>query len=77
MVLSEREKLKAQVPNISKNMNVSDFLAFRSDKIKHLSFMVPIYSSAQEESSHNADNARAVKRCSTYVCAGLGKEVSY
>ncbi|CAI7163039.1 ATV_collapsed_G0025560.mRNA.1.CDS.1 [Saccharomyces cerevisiae] len=36
MVLLERKKLKAQFPNTSENMNVLQFLGFRSDEIKHL-----------------------------------------
>ncbi|CAD6643298.1 HN1_G0013160.mRNA.1.CDS.1 [Saccharomyces cerevisiae] len=36
MVLLERKKLKAQFPNTSENMNVLEFLGFRSDEIKHL-----------------------------------------
>ena len=36
MVLLERKKLKAQYPNTSENMNVLEFLGFRSDEIKHL-----------------------------------------
>ncbi|CAI4387776.1 AMP_1a_G0012420.mRNA.1.CDS.1 [Saccharomyces cerevisiae] len=36
MVLLERKKLKAHFPNTSENMNVLQFLGFRSDEIKHL-----------------------------------------
>ena len=36
MVLLERKKLKGQFPNTSENMNVLQFLGFRSDEIKHL-----------------------------------------
>ncbi|CAI7379645.1 CPS_collapsed_G0032270.mRNA.1.CDS.1 [Saccharomyces cerevisiae] len=36
MVLLERKKVKAQFPNTSENMNVLQFLGFRSDEIKHL-----------------------------------------
>nr|CAI6722940.1 ALI_HP1_G0043700.mRNA.1.CDS.1 [Saccharomyces cerevisiae] len=36
MVLLERKKLKAQFPNTSENMNVLQFLGFRSDEIEHL-----------------------------------------
>ncbi|KAF1907647.1 LOW QUALITY PROTEIN: uncharacterized protein GI526_G0000086, partial [Saccharomyces cerevisiae] len=36
MVFLERKKLKAQFPNTSENMNVLQFLGFRSDEIKHL-----------------------------------------
>ncbi|CAI4408296.1 ADM_collapsed_G0014390.mRNA.1.CDS.1 [Saccharomyces cerevisiae] len=43
MVLLERKKLKAQFPNTSENMNVLQFLGFRSDEIKHLSSMVLTY----------------------------------
>ncbi|CAI7161255.1 CGH_3_collapsed_G0004780.mRNA.1.CDS.1 [Saccharomyces cerevisiae] len=36
MILLERKKLKAHFPNTSENMNVLQFLGFRSDEIKHL-----------------------------------------
>ncbi|CAI4659226.1 AIS_collapsed_G0039350.mRNA.1.CDS.1 [Saccharomyces cerevisiae] len=36
MVFLERKKLKAQFSNTSENMNVLEFLGFRSDEIKHL-----------------------------------------
>ncbi|CAI6593861.1 AIS_HP2_G0029560.mRNA.1.CDS.1 [Saccharomyces cerevisiae] len=74
MVFLERKKLKAQFPNTSENMNVLEFLGFRSDEIKHLSSMVSIYTSAQRECSHNTDYARAVKRCSSSASAGLARK---
>ncbi|CAI4543808.1 AEG_G0025990.mRNA.1.CDS.1 [Saccharomyces cerevisiae] len=74
MVLLERKKLKAQFPNTSENMNVLQFLGFRSDEIKHLSSMVLTYTSAQREYSHNTDYARAVKRCSSSVSVGLARK---
>ncbi|CAI4437220.1 ADI_G0032080.mRNA.1.CDS.1 [Saccharomyces cerevisiae] len=78
MVLLERKKLKAQFPNTSENMNVLQFLGFRSDEIKHLfSSMVLIYTSAQREYSHNTDYARAVKRCFELCVCWAGQKVSY
>ncbi|CAI4438714.1 ADI_G0014860.mRNA.1.CDS.1 [Saccharomyces cerevisiae] len=74
MVLLERKKLKAQFPNTSENMNVLQFLGFRSDEIKHLFSMVLTYTSAQREYSHNTDYARAVKRCLGSVSVGLARK---
>ena len=36
MVLLEKKRLKAEFPNTCENMNVLQFLGFRSDEIKHL-----------------------------------------
>ncbi|CAI4752407.1 ADI_G0044850.mRNA.1.CDS.1 [Saccharomyces cerevisiae] len=61
MVLLERKKLKAQFPNTSENMNVLQFLGFRSDEIKHLFlYGIDIYF-CPEEYSHNTDYARLSK----------------
>ncbi|CAI4243051.1 AMH_1a_G0000960.mRNA.1.CDS.1 [Saccharomyces cerevisiae] len=74
MVLLERKKLKAQFPNTSENMNVLQFLGFRSDEIKHLFlYGIDIYF-CPEECSHNTDYARAVKRCSSSVSVGLARK---
>ncbi|CAI4553650.1 CIC_collapsed_G0026220.mRNA.1.CDS.1 [Saccharomyces cerevisiae] len=70
----ERKKLKAQFPNTSENMNVLQFLGFRSDEIKHLSSMVLTYTSAQRECSHNTDYARAVKKMFSSVSVGLARK---
>ncbi|KAF4004101.1 DEAD/DEAH box helicase family protein [Saccharomyces cerevisiae] len=74
MVLLERKKLKAQFPNTSENMNVLQFLGFRSDEIKHLFlYGIDIYF-CPEGVSHNTDYARAVKRCSSSVSVGLARK---
>ncbi|CAI4828043.1 AHG_G0057300.mRNA.1.CDS.1 [Saccharomyces cerevisiae] len=74
MVLLERKKLKAQYPNTSENMNVLEFLGFRSDEIKHLFLYGIDIFFCQREYSHNTDYARAVKRCSSSASAGLARK---
>ncbi|CAI6383624.1 AIF_HP2_G0001220.mRNA.1.CDS.1 [Saccharomyces cerevisiae] len=75
--LLERKKLKAQFPNTSENMNVLQFLGFRSDEIKHLFlYGIDIYF-CPEEYSHNTDYARAVKKMFVLCVCWAGQKVSY
>ncbi|KAF4002688.1 DEAD/DEAH box helicase family protein [Saccharomyces cerevisiae] len=74
MVLLERKKLKAQFPNTSENMNVLQFLGFRSDEIKHLFlYGIDIYF-CPEGVFTQYGYARAVKRCSSSVSVGLARK---
>ncbi|CAI4868678.1 ACH_G0057900.mRNA.1.CDS.1 [Saccharomyces cerevisiae] len=72
--LLERKKLKAHFPNTSENMNVLQFLGFRSDEIKHLFlYGIDVYF-CPEGVFTNTDYARAVKRCSSSVSVGLARK---
>ncbi|CAI4298679.1 CDG_1a_G0004940.mRNA.1.CDS.1 [Saccharomyces cerevisiae] len=72
--LLERKKLKAQFPNTSENMNVLQFLGFRSDEIKHLSSMVLTYTSAQR-SVHTIRIMQGLsKDVSSSVSVGLARK---
>ncbi|KAF4005491.1 Y' element ATP-dependent helicase domain protein [Saccharomyces cerevisiae] len=77
MVLLERKKLKAQFPNTSENMNVLQFLGFRSDEIKHLFlYGIDIYF-CPEECSHNTGLCKGCQKMFELCVCWAGQKVSY
>ncbi|CAI4245219.1 APG_G0001040.mRNA.1.CDS.1 [Saccharomyces cerevisiae] len=77
MVLLERKKLKAQFPNTSENMNVLQFLGFRSDEIEHLFlYGIDVYF-CPEGSIHKYGLCKGCQKMFELCVCRAGQKVSY